>query len=131
MIRPAEHFVHNGVAIVPGWACDLLDQRLKLKEFRAKVRGENTQFDQVLVAIRLAALEWRASATGSTEPATPEPVASSDQWVTTTIAAGLLGILDRAVRLAIKNDRLPAENQHGRWLIARKDIEHYRASRAA
>lgn len=132
--RPPESFVHGvggPVAIVPGRIAALLHDRFGLGRLRTEIRGQDAELDSVLVALGVAAGAWRTSVTGRKEAVQPEPVAASDQWVTTTSAAGLLGITDRAVRLAIQDQRLPAENHQGRWRITRADVEHYRAARHA
>ncbi|MGN7149179.1 hypothetical protein ACTHQ6_09335 [Arthrobacter sp. SAFR-179] len=87
--------------------------------------------DNVLVALRLAALPWRETATGSPQAAEPEVTGSSRQWKTTTQAGIRLGITGRAVRLAIKEGRLPATNVDGRWRITNEDIAHFSAAKAA
>jgi excisionase family DNA binding protein len=51
--------------------------------------------------------------------------------MSTTQAAHLLGITDRGVRSAIAAERLAAQRVDGRWQVAREDVEHYRAARAA
>jgi len=116
-------------AIVPARVAAWLDSRLNLTQVRGQVRGRDAEVDAVLVALRLAAMSWRASATGSGEAPTPEVEASS--WVGTRQAADLLGIGDRAIRLAIAEQRLAAHNVGGRWRITREDIEQFRAARRA
>ncbi len=46
-------------------------------------------------------------------------------------AADILYITDRAVRLAIAEKRLPATQVNGRYRIAREDIQHFAAAKAA
>jgi excisionase family DNA binding protein len=101
-----------------------------LERLRTEVRGNDGEVDSVLVALAVAAHHWRASATGSTVAPEPE-VAARSAWVSTTQAADLLDISSRAVRLAIDEQRLPAERVDGRWRIAREEVEHYRAGRRA
>ncbi len=67
----------------------------------------------MLVALTVAAAQWRASVTGSEVAAQPE-VGPQSAWVSSTQAADLLGITSRAVRLAIEDERLPAERVDGR-----------------
>jgi excisionase family DNA binding protein len=131
--RPPEHYVHGldgPVVVVPARVAAWLCQRAQLDRIRADIRGLDPEVDSVLVALTVAAMQWRTSATGSTQAPEPEAAAQSP-WVSSTQAADLLGITARAVRLAIGEQRLPAEQVDGRWRIAREDVEHYRASRSA
>jgi excisionase family DNA binding protein len=83
-----------------------------------------------LEELRLAAMSWRGSATGTEGAGKPEPAASS-KWLSTTQAADLLGVRSRAVVKAIARGRLPATRVSNRHRISREDLEHYRAARAA
>lgn len=130
--RPPEQYVHGGgeVVIVPARVAAWLSRHASLDRIRTEVRGTDAEVDAVLVALRVSALYWLTSATGS--DVVPEPeVAAPSKRMSTTQAAGRLGITDRAVRLAIAESRLPAEQVAGRWQINRSDVEHYRAARAA
>lgn len=129
--RPPESYVHGidaPVAIIPGRVCAWMHDRLQLDNVRANIRGQDSEIDSVLVAITLAARRWRIAATGNNAAPTPE---NQQPWVSTTTAAAALGITDSAVRMAIRQGRLPAERLDGRWRITRESIEHYRAARAA
>lgn len=118
------------IVIVPARVAAWLATRTDLKSVRISARGADPEVYAVLHDLHRAALEWRASVTGSA--AAPEPeVGAPSKWVSTTKAADLLGITDRAVRLAISERRLPAQQVDGRWRIDREDVEHYRAARAA
>ncbi|MDP9442939.1 MAG: helix-turn-helix domain-containing protein [Actinomycetota bacterium] len=130
--RPAEHYVHGHgeVVVVPARVAAWLTRYAGLERLRAEVRGADAEVDSVLVALALAAFAWRSSATGSGLASAPE-VAAPCAWMSTTQAARLLGITDRGVRLAIAAERLPAQWVDGRWRVAREDVEHYRAARAA
>lgn len=122
--------VQGAAAVVPGRVAAWLERHGHLNELRARARGGDPEIDAALVALRIAALTWRASATGTEDAPEPE-VGPRSEWLSTTTAAGHLGITDRAVRLAISQGRLPAEQVDGRWRISREDTEHYRAARAA
>lgn len=130
--RPPEHYVHGDgeVVIVPARVAAWLAGAAHLDQLRARIRGADPEVDSVLVALTVAAMKWRTSATGSADAPRPE-VAPGSPWVSSTQAADLLGIGDRAVRLAIDEQRLQAEKVQGRWRIAREDVEHYRAGRRA
>ncbi len=132
--RPPEHLIHghNGpVVILSGRVCAYLNRFADLERFRLDHRGQDAEVDAALVAMRVAAAAWRGSATGTARAATAEPPASSKSWCSTKRAADLLHIGERAVRKAIAADSLPARKVDGRWVIAREDIEHYRARRTA
>jgi len=130
--RPAAHYVHadGAVVIVPARVAAWLSRHARLDELRAQVRGADAEVDNVLVALAVASATWRTSATGSTHAPEPE-VRALSPWMSSTQAADLLGITSRAVRLAIGEERLPAEQVDGRWRITREDVEHYRAGRQA
>ena len=132
--RPPEAYVHGvgaPVVVVPARVCAWLERHARLNEVRIENRGADAEVDAVLVALRLAALTWRASATGSPVAAKPEATADLNQWVGTKQAADILYITDRAVRLAISEKRLPATQVNGRYRIAREDIQHFAAAKAA
>lgn len=102
---------------------------------RMRAQARDPEIYSVLLALREAALEW-ASSEGSVPevPArdrSPEPTSESKkttEMVTTSKAAELLGITDRAIRKAIQEDRLTAVVQdNGHYLISRTEIGHYRA----
>lgn len=132
--RPPEAYVHGvgaPVVVVPGRVCAWLERHARLNEVRIENRGVDAEVDAVLVALRLAALSWRTSATGTPVAAKPEATADLNQWLSTTQAADILYITDRAVRLAISEKRLPATQVNGRYRIAREDIKHFAAAKAA
>lgn len=136
-IRPAEHLVHGldgPVAVIDGRVCAVLNRLLGLDKIRAQVRGQNPQLDQALLAIHLAALATESSSTGTNPAPQPEPVPQSkhqlnNDTVSTTTAATLLGITDRAIRKAIIEKRLTATNVDGRYRIPRDALERYAATR--
>lgn len=132
--RPPEAYVHGigaPVVVVPARVCAWLERNARLNEVRIENRGADAEVDAVLVALRLAALTWRNTATGSPVAAKPEVTADLNQWLSTTQAADILYITDRAVRLAISEKRLPATQVNGRYRIAREDIQHFAAAKAA
>ena len=132
--KTPEAYLHgdgaNAIVIVPARVAAWLATRTRLSEVRISARGTDPEVYAVLAALHRGALGWRASVTGSEAPPPPE-VPSPSRWMSTTQASGLLGITDRAVRLAISEGRLPAQQVAGRWRITREDVEHYRAARSA
>lgn len=132
--RPPAAYVHGvdaPVVVVPARVCAWLERHARLNEVRVENRGADPEVDAVLVALRLAALTWRTSATGTPVAAKPEPATDLNQWLSTTQAADILYITDRAVRLAISEKRLPATQVNGRWRITREDVQHFAAAKAA
>lgn len=132
--RPPQAYVHGvggPVVIIPARVCAWLERHARLNEVRIQERGSDAEVDAVLVALRLAALTWRTTATGTPVAAKPEAATDLNQWMSTTQAAERLSITDRAVRLAIQEQRLHATNVAGRWRISREDIQHFAAAKAA
>lgn len=127
--RPPEFYLHGAGVDVPIRVAAWLHARLQLDNVRANLRGADAEVDSVLVAITEAAQRWRISVNGNREPLKPEMQEQS--WLSTTGAATRLGVTDSAVRMAIRQGRLPADQVDGRWRIAREDVEHYRAARRA
>lgn len=123
--------IQGPTVMVPARVAAWLEVRAGLSSVRARARGNDPEVDAVLLALRIAGLAWRTSATGSEVEPEPEVPRESSQWLSTGQAAGLLGITDRAVRLAIREGRLEAQQVAGRYRISRPNFEHYRAARAA
>lgn len=131
MTRPPEHLVHGldgPVMIVTARVAAYLLRYAGLDEFYREHRGADAEVDAALAALRLTAWQWQKTVPGTTPAPSPEPPSNS-KWLSTGAAAGLLGISDRAVRRAIAEGRLRAEQTGGRWYINRIDIEHYKAGR--
>ncbi|MDQ0865723.1 helix-turn-helix domain-containing protein [Arthrobacter globiformis] len=132
--RPPSAYVHglNGpVVVIPARVCAWLERYARLNEVRIQERGSDPEVDAVLVAVRLAALTWRTTATGTPVAAKPEVDPDLKQWMSTGQAADKLGITDRAVRLAIQEQRLHANNINGRWRITQEDLQHFTAAKNA
>ncbi len=116
--------------IVPARVAAILFRRAGLADYHRQNRGIDPELDSLLVALREAGREWVASVSGSEPRKAAEPESLSSR-VSAREAADLLGVTDRAVRLACTQGRIPAEQVDGRWLIDREDVEHYRAARDA
>lgn len=128
--RPPGGYLTGPGVFLPARICAALERVADLPRVRVQHRGLDAELDTVLGDIRTAAARWRATATGSPQAPPPE-VGALSGWLSTTQAADLLGITDRAVRLAITEHRLNAEQVDGRWRITRENVEHFRAARAA
>lgn len=133
MIRAAEGYVHGEggpVVVLPGRIASKLERIAGLDRIRITHRGTDAEFDAALLALHLVALAWRGTATGTEEAQTPEP-GSQSSWLNTRQAADLTGMTDRGIRKAIAENRLAAQQVGRCYRIAREDVEHYRAARAA
>ncbi len=117
-------------SIVSGRVAAVIYGRTDLGKVRLAVRGIDPEVDAVLMALHVAALRWRGSATG-TERAPTAELAPVSEWLSTTEAGELLGITSRGVRKAIGEGRLEATEVAGRWRVSREAVEHYRAARGA
>lgn len=134
MFRPPESYVHGVAApcvIVPARVAAWLERHTQLRALRTEARGTDPEVDAVLVALGVAAAAWRSSATGTRAPVAAEQATASETTMTTSQAATVLGVGERAVRQAIGRGRLPATRAGGRWLIEREDLEHYRQAAQA
>ena len=116
--------------VVPARVWHFLERYCGARDLQARVRGRDGEVDNVLEALHAATVFWAASVTGTTVRQQAE-VAPRSKKLSTTEAADLLGITDRAVRIACSSGRLVAEQVNGRWQIDREAIAHFRAGRAA
>jgi len=122
--------VHSGgIVIVPGRIAALLERYARLDALRVSARGQDPQFDEVMVALHIAAVQWRTSAVGTKQAPIPE-VGPSSLWVGSAEAELALRITPRAVVLAISEGRLRAEKVSGQWRISREDLTHFTINRS-
>lgn len=113
----------SGVVVSPKIAY-LLETRADLTKLRTSARGEDSELDAVLNAIRWAAMQWAASVNGS-EPR--KPAEGRVNWYTPAQIATQIHIGEHAVRLAIREGRLQANKSNGRWLITPADYRAFLA----
>lgn len=128
--RTPEHYLHADrmVVIMPARVAAVLNRHAKLDEFRLSHRGTDPEVDAVLIAMRIAGLNWRNSVTGTPVAAKPE-LDPQLNWLSTTQVAAITGITDRGVRAAIKRGDLKAECPDGRYRISREELAHWRTIR--
>lgn len=129
--RPPEAYVHGfkgPVVLVPARVCAWLERHAELQQVRVEARGRDAEVDSVLVAMRTAAMAWRATAIGSVQAAEPEELA---KWLSVPQIANYLDVTDRAIRHAIADGRLKATRDGTRWKVAQEDFIHYQTARAA
>lgn len=130
--RPPESYIHGVAApivILPARVAAWLERHAGLNDLRIRNRGIDPEVDSVLQALHRASLHWRTTVAGSNQAREPEVATQSNY--STTEAAERLGITDRAVRLAIAEQRLAATDDNGRWRITPEDIAHFKAAKAA
>ncbi len=90
---------------------------------RVALRDTDAEAYQVLAALRIAALHYGAGSANGTRSAGAQPGRQDlEQWLTTSEAAEMQGVTDRAIRKWIATGRLPAKRHAGRWLISRNDL---------
>ena len=130
-LRPAEHLIYgsgaSAVVVVPARVAAYLNRHAGLSLLRRDSSGD-PEVDNLLLAFRLAELEWQSSATGTTHAEPPE-LDRSLQWMSTEQVAGLLGMTGRGIRKAISEGRLKALKVGDHYRISATDFEHFRASR--
>lgn len=128
--RPAEHYLHGKgagvVVIVPARVAERLEP--VLAPFRHDHQGRDIEVDNVLIALRVAAMSWMSTYMGTSNAPDGEPEPTS-KWLGTSSASSLLGITTRAVRKALERGTLHGEISEGEWRIRRDEIEHYRQRR--
>ncbi|WP_157417546.1 helix-turn-helix domain-containing protein [Nocardioides sp. Iso805N] len=123
--------VDGPAVLVPARIAAILERHADLTALRVRTRGVDPEASAVLEALRVAAMTWRGSATGTEGAPKPEPAQDSNQWLSTGEAADLAGVTSRAIRKAIEGGRLQATEIGGRYRISREDLEQFKAARAA
>ena len=129
------------VVLVPSWLAAWIEARTDLNRVRIAARGENVAVDDGLAKFHAVALQHDPAA-GLTSAATSDcgssfvakaelPQGLDQHPLTSSEASGLIGISDRAVRLACSAGRLPARQLGGSWLIDRADALNYKTRRSA
>lgn len=102
----------------------MLEKRLDLSRLRTAARGDDTELDTVLNAIRWTALQFETSANESQQR---KPAKATVNWYTTTQVATGSGVTNAAIRLAVREGRLRATKVDGHWQIAAADYYAFRA----
>ncbi|PZE93901.1 hypothetical protein DEJ00_01395 [Curtobacterium sp. MCLR17_039] len=127
MPRQPENLVvgsHGPEVTVTGRVAAYLLRHAGLDAYRRQHRGEDPEVDNTLVALTVVALNWRSSATGTREAATPELDHTAD-WMSTRQAADALGLSDRGIRKAIQEHRLHAVRVGRAWRVDREQLAQY------
>lgn len=114
-----------------------LERICKVSSLRQRLRdGSHQRVSVELLELRRVAMSFdptRLPATAEVGSGSAEVAAGleSREWLSVGEAADLLGIGERAVRLACSQDRLDAEQVGGRWRITRQALEDFKATRVA
>lgn len=129
MIRQAKELVHGTdgpVVLISARAAAWLIRYAELERYHEGHRGEDAEIDQTLIALKVAALSWRNTATGTKSAAKPE-LAAQLEWLSTRQAADALAMTDRAIRKAIRENRLKATMVGRAYRINREQLAHFKA----
>jgi hypothetical protein len=116
--------------MLPPRIAALIERRTNISSLRVQVRGVDPEATDVLEQLRMAALSWSSSSTGTTDDESRE-LAAPSKWMGTSEVAKGLGQTREAVGKAIRTGRLAARKLNDRYQIDREDYEHYKAVRAA
>jgi excisionase family DNA binding protein len=133
MNRQARELVHGTdgpVVLVSARAAAWLIRYAELESYHQTYRGEDGEIDQTLIALKVAALSWRNAATGTRDAPKPE-LASESEWLSTKQAADALAMTDRAIRKAIREQRLQATTIGRAYRINREQLAHFKARKGA
>ena len=127
---------HGPAVVLSAETAYYLETVCKVAALRQRLRdGRHPQVSQELLHLRHVAMRFDPARL----PQNPEVGSESaevdpalDQGLMTVAeVADLLGIGERAVRLACAEDRLDAEQVGGRWQITRDAYENFKTARAA
>jgi excisionase family DNA binding protein len=121
--------VHGPEVIVSARSAAFLLRYADLDRYHVLHRGEDAEIDQTLVALKTAALIWRNAATGTKNAPTAE-LGAQYEWFSTSQAAAALAMTDRAIRKAIRENRLKATSIGRAYRINREQLAHFRENRS-
>jgi excisionase family DNA binding protein len=127
--RQARELIHGAdgpVVVITGRVAAWMLRFAGLEQYHAEHRGQDPEIDQALIAMKVVALSWRTSATGTRNAAAPELDAQS-VWLSTKQAADALAMTDRAIRKAIRENRLKATTVGRAYRINREQLAHFKA----
>ncbi|WP_082509378.1 excisionase family DNA-binding protein [Curtobacterium sp. Leaf154] len=114
------------MALLSGRVAAYLLRYADLDRYHMGHRGEDAEVDAALLAMKVVALHWRTSATGTRNAASAELDAQSE-WLSTKQAADALAMTDRAIRKAIRENRLKANRVGRAYRINREQLAHFKA----
>jgi hypothetical protein len=110
----------------------LLEKVAGVSQLRQRLRGLNPKVCQELLDLREMALRYEPPVLPEAEAASPEVATGLGSGRLNAMqAADLIGISDRAVRLACTEGRLDADLVGGRWRVTRDEAKRFRDERCA
>jgi len=117
------HILPDGSVAVPPRIAAWLEKRAGVtNERRIALRDTDPAAYAVLAALRLVTL-YDCSDAGAKLAAQQHLTQELRMWMSTSTAAALLGVTDRAIRKWIAAGTLPATRHGGRWLINRNHLQ--------
>lgn len=121
--RIGRHILQDGSVAVPPRIAAWLEKRAGVtRERRIAIRDTDPAAYEVLAALHLAALQY-SSGCGTKIAGRQHLMQRLEEWISTSTAAALLDVTDRAIRKRIATGRLPATRHGGRWLIHREHLK--------
>jgi excisionase family DNA binding protein len=114
------------VVTVSARVAAILMRSADLSTYHLKHRGIDPEVDQTLIALKVIALSWRKTATGTKNAARPELDAQLE-WLSTEQAGAALAMTGRAIRKAIRENRLQASRIGRAYRINREQLAHFKA----
>lgn len=121
--RIGRHILPDGSVAVPPRIAAWLKKRAALTSApRISVRDSDPLAYEVLAALHIAALSPR-SGSGPKFAAQQHLKEELAVWISTSTAAALFGVTDRAIRKRIAAGKLPATRHGSRWLINRNHLQ--------
>lgn len=96
-----------------------------LNTYHLDNRGVDPEVDQTLIALKVIALSWRETATGTKNAARPE-LDPQSEWLSTQQAGAVLRMTDSAIRKAIRDNRLQANRVGRSYRINREQLAHFK-----
>lgn len=128
--------IEGPAAVVPARVAAMLEYRFPFDDLRVQVRGKDSEFDDVLMALHTAAMLYveatrneLASAVGSGVAEVAE-VAASSSVMSAQQVADAVGCTDRGVRLAASKQHLAGVKVAGCWWFEIDDVATWVATRA-
>jgi excisionase family DNA binding protein len=117
----------NGpVVTVSARVAAILMRSADLNTYHLKHRGIDAEVDQTLIALKVIALSWRETATG-TKNAPKAELTPELEWLSTQQAGVALALTDSAIRKAIRENRLQASRIGRAYRINREQLAHFKA----
>ncbi|MFW6776260.1 helix-turn-helix domain-containing protein [Nocardioides sp. CPCC 205120] len=120
------------VGVISAETAYYLERYLNVSELRVRARGRNPRVAQELLDLREVAMSYRPSLPSPETETVFEPVgAESERWLTAAQVADRMGISERRVTMACRDEEVDARKVGGRWFVSPQGLEDWVAARAA